>query len=412
MEPEMLTRGAVLRRGGAVLGAAALAQTLPAPLVSRVWLREAAAAAAFLDEAEYLFNPSSPAFEPDPAVWTREGGLTAVAIPGHGFAAAGVGSSLSYSHATPPLQPGLGAGLLAQVRTPSVPDTSRAWLDDAISPRLTLDDGRAHTGLVWGRDSHGAREVRLANAPAAAPIPFPWGNDFANVFELHRRVDGNVAVTVANMDPAAAEPVQTSVYSAAELPASDGRVRVQFHWDREGRGETDSSCWVRVSSAWAGKSWGSMFIPRIGQEVIVDFEQDEPTIRNLEWSGKVILREGATIDPAREPVRVTLSSGSGPILDARIAAGRFVEKANRRFVFRSEREVARRLDVQWVELAPNLWQVDVRGRKFKPLFAVLLIDLDNRLNVNAHGNLRVGETTGSQTFRLTGDERRVEFRER
>jgi type VI secretion system secreted protein VgrG len=55
-----------------------------------------------------------------------------------------------------------------------------------------------------------------------------------------------------------------------------GRVKVQFHWDRVGKRDENSSCWVRVSQAWAGKNWGSMHIPRIGQEVIVSFLEGDP----------------------------------------------------------------------------------------------------------------------------------------
>jgi type VI secretion system secreted protein VgrG len=55
-----------------------------------------------------------------------------------------------------------------------------------------------------------------------------------------------------------------------------GRVKVQFHWDRYGTSNENSSCWVRVSQAWAGAKWGSVHIPRIGQEVIVDFLKGDP----------------------------------------------------------------------------------------------------------------------------------------
>ncbi|MBJ6903694.1 type VI secretion system tip protein VgrG, partial [Vibrio cholerae] len=55
-----------------------------------------------------------------------------------------------------------------------------------------------------------------------------------------------------------------------------GRVKVQFHWDREGKADAGSSCWLRVAQTWAGKKWGTMFIPRIGQEVIVDFLEGDP----------------------------------------------------------------------------------------------------------------------------------------
>jgi type VI secretion system secreted protein VgrG len=56
-----------------------------------------------------------------------------------------------------------------------------------------------------------------------------------------------------------------------------GRVKVQFHWDRLGTRDTGSSCWVRVASPWAGREWGAIHIPRIGDEVIVAFEEGDPS---------------------------------------------------------------------------------------------------------------------------------------
>lgn len=55
-----------------------------------------------------------------------------------------------------------------------------------------------------------------------------------------------------------------------------GRVKVHFHWDRYDESNEKSTCWVRVSQPWAGKGWGGYFIPRIGQEVIVDFLNGDP----------------------------------------------------------------------------------------------------------------------------------------
>jgi type VI secretion system secreted protein VgrG len=55
-----------------------------------------------------------------------------------------------------------------------------------------------------------------------------------------------------------------------------GRVKVQFYWDRVGTKNENSSCWVRVSHPWAGKGWGMIAIPRIGQEVVVDFLEGDP----------------------------------------------------------------------------------------------------------------------------------------
>ena len=55
-----------------------------------------------------------------------------------------------------------------------------------------------------------------------------------------------------------------------------GRVKVQFHWDRDGQFDADSSCWVRVATSWAGRQWGAIHIPRIGHEVVVDFLEGDP----------------------------------------------------------------------------------------------------------------------------------------
>lgn len=55
-----------------------------------------------------------------------------------------------------------------------------------------------------------------------------------------------------------------------------GRVKVQFNWDRDGQRDSDSACWLRVAQPWAGNKWGSMFIPRIGMEVLVHFLEGDP----------------------------------------------------------------------------------------------------------------------------------------
>jgi type VI secretion system secreted protein VgrG len=67
-----------------------------------------------------------------------------------------------------------------------------------------------------------------------------------------------------------------------------GRVKVQFHWDREGKSDENSSCWVRVSQVMAGAGWGAMHVPRIGQEVVVSFlegDPDRPLITGRVYNG-------------------------------------------------------------------------------------------------------------------------------
>jgi type VI secretion system secreted protein VgrG len=82
-----------------------------------------------------------------------------------------------------------------------------------------------------------------------------------------------------------------------------GRVKVQFHWDRRGKKDDKSSCWIRVSHPWAGKYWGAISNPRIGQEVIVDFlegDPDQPII-----TGRVYNAE--QMPPWELPANMTMS---------------------------------------------------------------------------------------------------------
>ncbi len=83
-----------------------------------------------------------------------------------------------------------------------------------------------------------------------------------------------------------------------------GRVKVQFHWDRRATADDKTSCWVRVSQAWAGKNWGAITLPRVGQEVIVEFlegDPDQPIV-----SGRVY--NGAERPPYPLPGAGTISS--------------------------------------------------------------------------------------------------------
>jgi type VI secretion system secreted protein VgrG len=94
-------------------------------------------------------------------------------------------------------------------------------------------------------------------------------------------IDSQVPYRPARSTPTPrVEGVQTAIVvgeSGDEITTDNyGRVKVQFHWDREGQNDEDSSCWVRVAQLWAGSGWGGIHIPRIGQEVIVDFLEGDP----------------------------------------------------------------------------------------------------------------------------------------
>jgi type VI secretion system secreted protein VgrG len=91
------------------------------------------------------------------------------------------------------------------------------------------------------------------------------------------------------------------------------RVKVQFYWDRDGSKDENSSCWVRCAQAWAGKSWGFVFIPRINQEVIVHFmegDPDHPIITGAVYNGPEDNPSPITLPD--EATKSTIKSNSSP----------------------------------------------------------------------------------------------------
>ncbi len=108
---------------------------------------------------------------------------------------------------------------------------------------------------------------------------------YRNTFSTLRRGVPWRPARNANSAPVAAPGIQTATVvgpAGEEIHCDEfGRVKVQFHWDRAGTMDDKSSCWVRVSSPWAGTNYGGIQLPRIGQEVIVDFlngNVDQPII--------------------------------------------------------------------------------------------------------------------------------------
>lgn len=90
-------------------------------------------------------------------------------------------------------------------------------------------------------------------------------------------------VGIEGIDPNQQIPISSFQWHIGSLPESvkssstgSNSVRVKFCWDIQGNPDSQSSCWMRVSQSWAGKSWGDINIPRIGQEVIVNFLEGDP----------------------------------------------------------------------------------------------------------------------------------------
>jgi len=119
-----------------------------------------------------------------------------------------------------------------------------------------------HHANIEGTYTQGKRQGTVyANTFICIPLALPY---LPQRKTSKARVDGTQTAVVVGPK---GEEIFTDKY---------GRVKVQFYWDRQGQKNADSSCWVRVGTLLGGKQWGGIHVPRIGQEVIVAFEEGDP----------------------------------------------------------------------------------------------------------------------------------------
>jgi type VI secretion system secreted protein VgrG len=139
----------------------------------------------------------------------------------------------------------IGAGFLFTLKDHSAADQNKDYL--VVSARYDLNiRGQERSFNVSFAAIDAKKQYR---APATTPRPIVHGSQTAKVVGMKD------------------QEIWTDEYN---------RVKVQFPWDRYGKFDEKSSCWVRVGQIWAGPDWGAVFTPRIGQEVIVDFLEGDP----------------------------------------------------------------------------------------------------------------------------------------
>jgi Type VI secretion system/phage-baseplate injector OB domain len=367
----------------------------------------AKAARVFADEAAYLCDPASARFEPGVALWLRRGELAPIAVPDRGLGVLGVGSTLSYTHFPPPLPDGLGAGLRAQLFTPPVADDSGAWLDDAVSTRLTLDDGAVRITIAPARDPRTLRRV-LRVEGAGEQLPFPWDNGYANIVDIERKPDGRLAITATNLDPV--DDGTSQPLLIGERPPSQGVPLVQFGWDREGRSAGDSSCWVRVSQQWGGAAWAGLHLPEIADEVLVSFEEgdpDRPIVIGSVYAGRVASPQ--PVDPRHDTWTIRTASGGG-FLNEFVSNPEAVTFDRGRQVFVYKQQDGRaKLEFRFRPVEPPyVWGLELEARHMPSLYPLsLTADRDSRLATVLHIELQIGDVAGARSYRLRGSRRRL-----
>ncbi|HEY2731003.1 MAG TPA: type VI secretion system tip protein TssI/VgrG [Polyangia bacterium] len=148
---------------------------------------------------------------------------------------------------------GLGAGALFDFTEYPRDDQNKEYLILTATYQIHGGD------FISGQNNAGEEEFQVGLTLIDSKIAFRPPHHTHKV-----RIEGPQTATVVGPD---SEEIWTDKY---------GRVKVRFHWDHAVTKPEEASCYVRVSQAWAGAKWGSMHIPRIHQEVIVDFLEGDP----------------------------------------------------------------------------------------------------------------------------------------
>ena len=150
-----------------------------------------------------------------------------------------------------------GIGTVRDLRTGFKFDLTDYYRSDANQSYFVLSTVQEGRG---GGYRSGANETRYQNEFYCIPVSVPYRPPVRAAKPV---VQGSQTAVV--------------VGPSGEIHTEEhGRVKVKFHWDRLGQSDGSDSCWVRVSAPWAGKQWGAVSLPRIGQEVVVDFLEGDP----------------------------------------------------------------------------------------------------------------------------------------
>ena len=100
-----------------------------------------------------------------------------------------------------------------------------------------------------------------------------------------------------------------------------GRIKVQFHWDRDGQSNDKTTCWMRVASGWAGAAYGGIAIPRIGMEVLVTFlegDPDQPLVTGCLYHKENVVPYDLPANKTRSTFKTLSSPGGGGLNEFRI----------------------------------------------------------------------------------------------
>jgi type VI secretion system secreted protein VgrG len=174
-----------------------------------------------------------------------------------------------------------------------------------------------------------------------------------------------------------------------------GRIKVQFYWDRKGAKDEKSSCFIRVAQGWAGKGWGSLFLPRIGQEVIVSFlsgDPDRPLITGSVYNAEQTVPY-ALPDQQTKSTILTRSTKEG----SKGNEIRFEDKKDSEELYiHAQKDMKLEVENDWTITVKNDKTVNVKNKR-----SVTIEEGDESLTVSK-GNRAVEVTKGNETYKVKG----------
>ncbi|MEO5860143.1 MAG: type VI secretion system tip protein TssI/VgrG [Pyrinomonadaceae bacterium] len=192
-----------------------------------------------------------------------------------------------------------------------------------------------------------------------------------------------------------------------------GRIKVQFHWDRDGKTDGSDSCWLPVAQTWSGNGWGSMFIPRIGMEVIVHFLEgnpDSPIVDGCVYHPMNMPPYKLPTNKTRSGIKTDSSTGGNGYNELR-----FEDKKGEEQIFvHGEKDLDVRIKNdrrEWTGKDQHLIVVEDLLEKIGDSQGShhLTIKDDQKIKIGAERHVKVGsneaiEIGGSQTIKISGDQ--------
>lgn len=172
----------------------------------------------------------------------------------------------------------LGTGYTFKMKEHPVKENNQEYL---------VVEAEHHIKVAWDygerenqkKQAEQGKEMRRDLKPRNMDVPEEMAHDvYAGTFSAIAKSEQFRAPLVTPWPEVQGLQTATVVGKSGEEIWTDehGRIKVQFHWDREGKDDETSSCFVRVMTPWSGKNWGMVAIPRMGQEVVIQFEDGNP----------------------------------------------------------------------------------------------------------------------------------------